>query len=199
MSNNINKSRVLIADDHSIILSGIKMILSFQLKISNIFECNNLNELIDIITLNKPSHLILDISFPEGSSLNLLEDITKKYPKLQIMILTMHPKIMFEHVLKKYQKLFFCEKKLSESELTAKLESFLKNANNEITQQSDTHKKNALSKREQQILQLLMAGKTTQGIAGELGIKSNTVSTIKNRIFEKLQVNNLVDLMQLYS
>ena len=198
MSNNINKSRVLIADDHSIILSGIKMILSFQLKISNIFECNNLNELIDIITLNKPSHLILDISFPEGSSLNLLEDITKKYPKLQIMILTMHPKIMFEHVLKKYQKLFFCEKKLSESELTAKLESFLKNANNEITQQSDTHK-NALSKREQQILQLLMAGKTTQGIAGELGIKSNTVSTIKNRIFEKLQVNNLVDLMQLYS
>ena len=110
----------------------------------------------------------------------------------------MHPKIMFEHVLKKYHKLFFCEKKLSESELTAKLESFLKNANNEITQQSDTHK-NALSKREQQILQLLMAGKTTQGIAGELGIKSNTVSTIKNRIFEKLQVNNLVDLMQLYS
>lgn len=199
MSNNFSKSRVLIADDHSIILSGIKMILSFQLKISNIFECNNLNEIINIITLNKPSHLILDISFPEGSSLNLLDDITKNYPKLQIMILTMHPKIMFEHVLKNYQNVFFCEKKLSESEITVKLESFLKNSNSDITTDTKSTKKNTLSKREQQILQLLMAGKTTQKIAGELGIKSNTVSTIKNRIFEKLQVNNLVDLMQLYS
>jgi RNA polymerase sigma factor (sigma-70 family) len=198
MSNNINKIRVLIADDHSIILSGIKMILSFQLKISNIFECNNLNELIHIITLNKPSHLILDISFPEGSSLNLLEEITKKYPKLQIMILTMHPKIMFEHVLKQYNSLFFCEKKLSETEITLKLESFLDNTNHDSTIQENL-KKSTLSKREQQILQLLMSGKTTQGIASELGIKSNTVSTIKNRIFEKLQVNNLVDLMQLYS
>lgn len=175
------------------------MILSFQLKISNIFECNNLNDLIEITTLNKPTHLILDISFPEGSSLNLLDEITKKFPKLQIMILTMHPKIMFEHVLKKYQKVFFCEKKLSESEITVKLESFLVNANNSITEKLNSHSKNTLSKREQQILQLLMSGKTTQGIAGELGIKSNTVSTIKNRIFEKLQVNNLVDLMQLYS
>jgi RNA polymerase sigma factor (sigma-70 family) len=198
MSNNINKIRVLIADDHSIILSGIKMILTFQLKISNIFECNNLNELIHIITLNKPSHLILDISFPEGSSLNLLEEITKKYPKLQIMILTMHPKIMFEHVLKQYNSLFFCEKKLSETEITLKLESFLDNTNHDSTIQENL-KKSTLSKREQQILQLLMSGKTTQGIASELGIKSNTVSTIKNRIFEKLQVNNLVDLMQLYS
>jgi DNA-binding NarL/FixJ family response regulator len=198
MSNNINKIRVLIADDHSIILSGIKMILTFQLKISNIFECNNLNELIHIITLNKPSHLILDISFPEGSSLNLLEEITKKYPKLQIMILTMHPKIMFEHVLKQYNSLFFCEKKLSETEITLKLESFLDNTNHDSTIQENL-KKSTLSKREQQILQLLMSGKTTQGIAGELGIKSNTVSTIKNRIFEKLQVNTLVDLMQLYS
>jgi RNA polymerase sigma factor (sigma-70 family) len=198
MSNNINKIRVLIADDHSIILSGIKMILSFQLKISNIFECNNLNELIDCISNNKPTHLILDISFPEGSSLNMLGEITSKYPKLQIMILTMHPKIMFEHVLKQYNSLFFCEKKLSETEITLKLESFLDNTNHDSTIQENL-KKSTLSKREQQILQLLMSGKTTQGIASELGIKSNTVSTIKNRIFEKLQVNNLVDLMQLYS
>lgn len=198
MSNNINNCRVLIADDHSIILSGIKMILSFQLKISNIFECNNLNELINSLSNNKPTHLILDISFPEGSSLNMLDEITNKYPKLQIMILTMHPKIMFEHVLKQYNSLFFCEKKLSETEITLKLESFLDNTNHDSTIQENL-KKSTLSKREQQILQLLLSGKTTQGIATDLGIKSNTVSTIKNRIFEKLQVNNLVDLMQLYN
>ncbi len=174
------------------------MILSFQLKISNIFECNNLNELINSLSNNKPTHLILDISFPEGSSLNMLDEITNTYPKLQIMILTMHPKIMFEHVLKQYNSLFFCEKKLSETEITLKLESFLDNTNHDSTIQENL-KKSTLSKREQQILQLLLSGKTTQGIATDLGIKSNTVSTIKNRIFEKLQVNNLVDLMQLYN
>ena len=199
MSNNIKKSRVLIADDHSIILSGIKMILSFQLKISNIFECNNLNQLIDCITLNKPSHLILDISFPEGSSLNILDEIIKKFPKLKIMILTMHSKIMFEHVLKQHKTLFFCEKKLSEAEITLKLESFLENTEKSISSTEEINTKTTLSKREQKILQLLLKGKSTQNIGTELGIKSNTVSTLKNRIFEKLQVSNLVDLMQLYN
>lgn len=175
------------------------MILSFQLKISNIFECNNLNELIDCISNNKPTHLILDISFPEGSSLNILGEITQKFPKLQIMILTMHPKIMFEHVLKQYHSIFFCEKKLSETEITVKLESFIINSESELNFQNTISNKSTLSKREQQILQLLLSGKSTLAIATDLGIKSNTVSTLKNRIFEKLQVNNLVDLMQLYS
>jgi DNA-binding NarL/FixJ family response regulator len=105
---------------------------------------------------------------------------------------------MFEHVLKQYNSLFFCEKKLSETEITLKLESFLENTNHDSMIQENL-KKSTLSKREQQILQLLLSGKTTQGIAADLGIKSNTVSTLKNRIFDKLQVNNLVDLMQLYN
>jgi DNA-binding CsgD family transcriptional regulator len=53
-------------------------------------------------------------------------------------------------------------------------------------------------KRENQILQMLMEGKSTLNIATELGIKSNTVSTIKARIFHKLNVNNVVELVQLY-
>ena len=92
-----------------------------------------------------------------------------------------------------------CEKKLSETEITVKLESFLTSNDSELNSKNSHSHKSTLSKREQQILQLLLQGKTTQNIATELGIKSNTVSTLKNRIFEKLQVNNLVDLMQLYN
>lgn len=198
MSIDLKKNRVLIADDHSIILSGIKMILTFQLKISNIFECNNLNELIATISKNKPTHLILDVTFPEGSSLNLLTEIKEQFPSLKILILTMHPKIMFDHILKKYPFLDFCEKKSSEQEITIKLKAFLESRKNE----SQTQKpfiKGRLSAREQQILKLLLVGESTQNIASSLGIKSNTVSTLKNRIFDKLQVSNLVELMQLYN
>ena len=69
--------------------------------------------------------------------------------------------------------------------------------NNEIIIKS--LEKYKLSNRENHIALLILDGKRTLDIALELGIKPNTVSTIKNRIFEKLQVNNLVDLMQLYS
>lgn len=198
MSKDLRRNRVLIADDHSIILSGIKMILSFQLKISNIFECNNLSELIDSISKNKPTHLILDVTFPEGSSLNLLDEIIQKFPKLRILILTMHPKIMFEHILRKNPTIGFCEKKSTEHEITHKLEAFI-NAEATKSVGKTATKKQTLSNREQQILKLLLEGGTTQNIANHLGIKSNTVSTIKNRIFDKLQVNNIVELMQLYN
>ena len=190
-------NRILIADDHSIILSGIKMILSYKLKVNNIFECSNLKTLIPQIRDNKPTHLILDVSFPEGSSLNVLDELILEFPELKIMIFTMHPKIMFEHILKKYIDILFCEKKLAESEITNRLEKFIQSS--EKAKVESKTKKSRLSKREQEILKLLLEGKTTQVIAQELLVKSNTISTVKNRLFEKLQVSNIVELIQLYN
>jgi DNA-binding NarL/FixJ family response regulator len=194
---NTSKTRILIADDHSIILSGIKMILSYKLKVYNVYECLNLNTLVLQIRENKPSHLILDVSFPEGSSLNILDEIILEFPELKIMIFTMHPKIMFDHILKKHVDLSFCEKKLAESEITNRLEKFIQSSEKAMVESKT--KKSRLSKREQEVLKLILEGKNTQNIAKELLVKSNTISTVKNRIFEKLQVSNIVELIQLYN
>jgi len=194
---NTSKTRILIADDHSIILSGIKMILSYKLKVYNVYECLNLNTLVLQIRENKPSHLILDVSFPEGSSLNILDEIILEFPELKIMIFTMHPKIMFDHILNKHVDLSFCEKKLAESEITNRLEKFIQSSEKAIIESKT--KKSRLSKREQEVLKLILEGKNTQNIAKELLVKSNTISTVKNRIFEKLQVSNIVELIQLYN
>jgi len=194
---NTSKTRILIADDHSIILSGIKMILSYKLKVYNVYECLNLNTLVLQIRENKPSHLILDVSFPEGSSLNILDEIILEFTELKIMIFTMHPKIMFDHILKKHVDLSFCEKKLAESEITNRLEKFIQSSEKAMVESKT--KKSRLSKREQEVLKLILEGKNTQNIAKELLDKSNTISTVKNRIFEKLQVSNIVELIQLYN
>jgi len=194
---NTSKTRILIADDHSIILSGIKMILSYKLKVYNVYECLNLNTLVLQIRENKPSHLILDVSFPEGSSLNILDEIILEFPELKIMIFTMHPKIMFDHILKKHVDLSFCEKKLAESEITNRLEKFIQSSEKAMVESKT--KKSRLSKREQEVLKLILEGKNTQNIAKELLVKSNTISTVKIRIFEKLQVSNIVELIQLYN
>jgi len=194
---NTSKTRILIADDHSIILSGIKMILSYKLKVYNVYECLNLNTLVLQIRENKPTHLILDVSFPEGSSLNILDEIILEFPELKIMIFTMHPKIMFDHILKKHVDVSFCEKKLAESEITNRLEKFIQSSEKSMVESKT--KKSRLSKREQEVLKLILEGKNTQNIAKELLVKSNTISTVKNRIFEKLQVTNIVELIQLYN
>jgi hypothetical protein len=68
------------------------------------------------------------VSFPEGSSLNILDEIILEFPELKIMIFTMHPKIMFDHILKKHADVSFCEKKLAESEITNKLEQFIQSS-----------------------------------------------------------------------
>ena len=200
MNNEIRKCRVLIADDHSIILSGIKLLLSYQLKINNVFECTHLDELIHKIQETHPTHLLLDVSFPEGSGISILNTIYSEFPDLKVCIFTMHPKSMFENVLRKYPKLYFCEKRSTEAVILEYFKHFLSNQPiNDAENGSNTiSKSKKLSKREEEIMMLLIDGSSTQDIAKKLGIKSNTVSTIKNRIFDKLQVNNVLELSQIY-
>lgn len=189
----VNEVKVLIADDHTIIFSGIKLILTMNLNIKNIVECSQLSMLLPTIEKEKPTHIILDVTFPEGSSISLVEKIIERNPETRILLFSMHPEVMFQRILTRY-KIDYCEKKASEVEITRRFSEFI----NGVTMPRLARKPLIKGKRENQILQMLMEGKSTLTIATELGIKSNTVSTIKARIFHKLNVNNVVELVQLY-
>jgi DNA-binding NarL/FixJ family response regulator len=136
----------------------------------------------------------LDISFPDGSSVNLLPEITSKYPGLKILLFSMHPRPLFDNILKKYKHIDFCEKNESESSVTEHIKRFFRGE----YAYKPTRKARGLGKRETQIMDLMMKGYSTQMIAQELGLKSNTISTFKGRIFRKLNANNLVDLVRIY-
>ena len=186
--------KVLLADDHTIVFSGVRLILKQDLGITDVAHCQELDELISAIDKHQPSHLILDISFPDGSSINLLPEITASHPNLKILLFSMHPRPLFDNILKRYKNVDFCEKNESEASVTEHIKRFFRGE----FAYKPTRKTRGLGKRETQIMDLMMKGYSTQMIAQELGLKSNTISTFKGRIFRKLNANNLVDLVRIY-
>ena len=192
------KTGILIADDHSVIAQGIKLILKNNFQIFNIYECQELSQLMGTLQKNQISHLILDISFPEDSSILYIDKIRSNFPQLKILLFTMHPSHLFQNTLIKHPDILFCQKSESEIILMRVLDNFINNKSKSATTLISTRTKWRLSKKEETITKLLIEGKSTGQIAENLNIKSNTVSTYKKRIFEKTEAKNIFELAKIF-
>jgi DNA-binding NarL/FixJ family response regulator len=191
------KHRVLIADDHLVITKGLKLLLKNDFGITNIYECQEFHLIMSNIRSNQISHLILDVSFPEDSSINIIESIKLNFPELAIMLFTMHPVHLFQNILVQFPEIFFSQKSESEQRLFRTLNSFLNNSN-KSKEIINHNKKWKLSKNEEIVTRLLIEGKTTGQIAEHLKLKSNTISTYKKRIFEKTDAQNILELAKIF-
>jgi DNA-binding NarL/FixJ family response regulator len=192
------KTGILIADDHSVIAQGIKLILKNNFQIFNIYECQELSQLMGNLQKNQISHLILDISFPEDSSILYIDKIRSNFPQLKILLFTMHPSHLFQNTLIKHPDILFCQKSESEIILMRVLDNFINNKSKSATTLISTRTKWRLSKKEETVTKLLIEGKSTGQIAENLNIKSNTVSTYKKRIFEKTEAKNIFELAKIF-
>jgi DNA-binding NarL/FixJ family response regulator len=192
------KTGILIADDHSVIAQGIKLILKNNFQIFNIYECQELSQLMGTLQKNQISHLILDISFPEDSSILYIDKIRSNFPQLKILLFTMHPSHLFQNTLIKHPDILFCQKSESEIILMRVLDNFINNKSKSATTLISTRTKWRLSKKEETVTKLLIEGKSTGQIAENLNIKSNTVSTYKKRIFEKTEAKNIFELAKIF-
>ena len=192
------KTGIFIADDHSVIAQGIKLILKNNFQIFNIYECQELSQLMGNLQKNQISHLILDISFPEDSSILYIDKIRSNFPQLKILLFTMHPSHLFQNTLIKHPDILFCQKSESEIILMRVLDNFINNKSKSATTLISTRTKWRLSKKEETVTKLLIEGKSTGQIADNLNIKSNTVSTYKKRIFEKTEAKNIFELAKIF-
>ena len=192
------KTGILIADDHSVIAQGIKLILKNNFQIFNIYECQELSQLMGNLQKNQISHLILDISFPEDSSILYIDKIRSNFPQLKILLFTMHPSHLFQNTLIKHPDILFCQKSETEIILMRVLDNFINNKSKSATTLISTRTKWRLSKKEETVTKLLIEGKSTGQIAENLNIKSNTVSTYKKRIFEKTEAKNIFELAKIF-
>jgi DNA-binding NarL/FixJ family response regulator len=147
---------------------------------------------------NQISHLILDISFPEDSSILYIDKIRSNFPQLKILLFTMHPSHLFQNTLIKHPDILFCQKSESEIILMRVLDNFINNKSKSATTLISTRTKWRLSKKEETVTKLLIEGKSTGQIADNLNIKSNTVSTYKKRIFEKTEAKNIFELAKIF-
>lgn len=209
MNQSDNKTtRFLLADDHSLIRQGITFLLE-DFKIEHeLFHASNLQQLLDSVKLNPIDIAIIDAHFPDGNSLSILAELKKMRPEMKILIFTGIDENVYslrylnagadgflskmneeEEIERAIRKMLDSGEYIS-SVTQALLKSSMKNPNliNPLS---------SLTERELQIAEMYAEGLGNLEIAGKLDVKQNTVSTIKRRIFDKLEIENLVELIEL--
>jgi two-component system, NarL family, invasion response regulator UvrY len=198
---NIMTPKILIADDHSMIRKGLKLDIKFNLGYDDIEEVSTCHELMKELVRKKYTHLILDIILSDGSSLEVIPNIRRVYSSLNILIFSMQPAEIYGEALKQYGISYYMSKTVGEEEMAAMLRKFLNNetpVKRKISPKQDNPFQ-SLAPRELEVMHYLLRGSGTKEISEILNLKMNTVSTMKTRIFEKTNMNNVIELRALAS
>jgi DNA-binding NarL/FixJ family response regulator len=197
--------RILITDDHAVVRQGLKQILAEEFKRAEFGEAASAAEAIDRVWKETWDVVVLDITMPGRSGLEVLKEIKKSKPKLPVLVLSMHPEDQFAVRLLKIGASGYMTKESAPNELVGavkkvmaggryisgslaeKMASYLA-----IDVQTPPHER--LSDREFLVLRLIASGKTPTVIARELGLSVKTISTYRMRILEKMDMANNAEL-----
>lgn len=190
---------IIIADDHSMIRKGLKLLLVSQLKCKNIVEVSSCNGLMNELKNNKCTHLILDVIFSDGTALEVVPSIKKLYPDTRIMIFSMQLKEVYADAFKQYDIHYYLNKSQDEETSLEIISKFLNDI--PVTRdRNELYQKNpftSLAPRELEILHYLLNGYPTNDIAKTLNLSTSTISTVKKRIFDKTETDNITQLLEL--
>jgi len=204
---------VLLADDHIVLRSGLKKLLSEQPDIKVIGEANDGNEAITQTTELIPDVLLLDISMPVLGGVDVIRIIRAKMPEVAILVLTMHEdESHFIQALEAGAS-GYVPKKAADTDLIAairavsKREVFIHSSFGKVMVTRMNSRKNPgtkkevdsyerLSQREQEVLKLVAQGFTNQQVADQLYLSVKTIETYKARIMEKLNLRSRVELVR---
>ena len=195
-------TKVMIADDHSLIREGIKQLLEFDGSIEVVSEAANGIECLDKLEKNVPDILLLDINMPEKNGLEVLVEIKKKEYELKVLILTVHNEL--EYLLKAVDIGVdgYILKDSESAELKRAIQSVLAGENyvqaslipalnNRLANRDiDKDKIDLLTNRELEVLIQVANGMINKEIATNLNISERTVKNHVSNIFKKIDVSD---------
>ena len=192
---------VLICDDHKIMREGLRKILQQLPIISSIEEAANASELIQLFKQVSFDIVLLDISLPDVSGMEVLQMIKSKWENTNVLMLTMRSQTQYAIRAHKLGASGYLTKDISSEELLNAIKTVAKGKKyisksladsmlNTLYLEKEQWKHDSLSAREFEILIQLANGVTLSAIGGELSISSKTVSTYRTRILKKMGLNN---------
>lgn len=191
---------ILIADDHSMIRKGMKLYMQMNLGYHDVKEAGTCNELMKELVKQRYTHLILDLILSDGSALEVIPNIRRVYPDIQVMIFSMQPAEVYGEALKQYGIEYYLSKSAGEEEMLLTIRRFIENElpgrNDGFTSRQENPFSH-LAPRELEILHYVLKGLGTKEIADALNLKMSTISTLKTRIFEKTSAGNIKELLEL--
>ncbi|MEP7169119.1 MAG: response regulator transcription factor [Bacteroidota bacterium] len=199
-------SRVLVADDHEIVRKGIIQILREEFPRMTITEASDGTELIKKARSAKFDIIISDISMPGRSGLEALKQLKEEFPKIPVLILSMHSEDQFAIRVLKAGASAYLTKETASDELVKAVQILLSGKKyitpavalklSEIIDKDISKKPHELlSDREFEVMKLIAAGKTVSAIAKKLSISGSTVGTYRSRIFSKINMKTNAELI----
>ena len=198
--------RILIADDHAVVRQGLKLILSGAFKRASFGEAANSQQALERVWKEAWDVVILDLTMPGRSGLEVLKEIKRAHPKLPVLMLSMHPEDQFAVRLLKAGASGYMTKESAPEELVGAVKKAIAGGRyisaaladkmaSLLVHDTQVAPHENLSDREFLILRLIASGKSVSIIARELSLSVKTVSTYRGRLLEKMGMLNNAQLV----
>ncbi len=198
--------KILLADDHAVVRHGLRQILTDEFKHARFGEARNAQEALDLVWKEEWDVVVLDITMPGRSGLEVLREFRKSKPKLPVLVLSMHPENQFAVRVLKRGASGYMTKESAPDELVGAIKKVLAGGRYVsaslaeklaayVSTDSPKPPQESLSDREYQVLRLIASGKIVSEIAQELSLSVKTISTYRTRILEKMGLRNNAELM----
>ncbi len=196
---------ILVADDHAVVRQGVKQILADVSDMAVKDESQNGSETLEKVLQNDYDVVLLDISMPGRSGLEVLEDIKNQRPKLAVLILSMHPEEQYAVRALRAGASGYLTKASAPHELIGAIRkvagggkyvtsSLAEKLADEMEIDTEKLPHERLSNREHQVMLMLAGGKSVSDLADELCLSVKTISTYRTRVMSKMGMKKNAEL-----
>jgi DNA-binding NarL/FixJ family response regulator len=203
--------RVVLADDHTVVRTGLKAVLSAARDIQVIGEAQNGREAVAMVERLKPAVVVMDLTMPDVDGIGATKEIVQKGLRTRVLVLTMHLEDDYLVPLMEAGAAGYLVKSVADRELidavraVARGDMYVRptaarvlahNLSKRAASQSEQERFEQLTQREQNVLRLVAQGYSAPEIGEQLFISPKTVDTYKQRIQEKLGIAHRSDYVQ---
>jgi two-component system, NarL family, invasion response regulator UvrY len=199
--------KVLIADDHAVVRRGLRQILSETSDILVAGEASTVQEVRELVLEQRWDVVVLDITMPGGSGLDLLTELRRLSPSPRVLVLTVYPEAQYAVRAIRAGAAGFLTKESAPEQLIAAVRKVAvggRYVSNDLAEalaslvageaQGAPHER--ITDREFEVFKMLAAGRTVSQVAHELALSVKTVSTHRTRILKKMEMKTNADLTQ---
>ena len=196
--------KILVADDHFIVRTGISLVLRAAFEGAAITQAQDFEAAIHLLGTAPFDLLLLDIDLPGGNTAKMISHIKDANAKVKIVMFSAYDEETYAPRYLRAGASGYVNKLSAEEEIVEAVRAVLEHGEyknpklNLATNKKDDNPLSILSKREYEIMSLLVRGEGNLEIVNLLNIQMSTVSTYKKRIFEKLNVSNLPSLIEIF-
>ncbi len=197
--------KILIADDHPVVREGLKQVIAKTSDLAVAGEATDGQEVLDKLRVEPWDMVLLDITMPGKNGIEILMEIKKEYPRLPVLMLSVHPEEQYAVWSLKAGASGYITKSSAPEQLIVAIRkimaggryvspSFAEHLLSYLDPKSEKPPHEQLSEREFQVLCRLASGRTVKDIAQELSLSVQTISTYRARVLTKLNMKSNAEL-----